>query len=254
LLPVTPACVYVLSPVSRCPVTAADPLLGLALDVGRTSVAGLDLTALLARISTALPATMGIASAVVLVAERSEEDATVVASDARSHRIGEAQRRSRSGPLLQVLRTGRPMVTPDLTRQGPPELAAAAAAGGLTTSLVVPIAAADERFGALQLLGDAHRPVDAAAADPVQPLVQALAARLVDMKALRALSASRVPTQVRVDPGDVATVPVPAVPAPRRPEGGARHRMPEDGARHRRAEDASAGQSDGGRIRRLPRP
>jgi transcriptional regulator with GAF, ATPase, and Fis domain len=244
----------VFSPVSRCAVTATDPLLGLALDVGRTSVVGLDLPALLHRICTALPAAMGIASAVVLVAERSEEDARVLASDARSHWIGEAQRLSRSGPLLQVLRTGRPMVTPDLARLGPPELAAAAAAGGLTTSVVVPIAAGDERLGALQLLGDAHRPVASAAADPVQPLVQVLAARLVDVKALGLLRASRVPAPIRVDPGDVATVPVAAVPAPRRHEGGARHRMSEGAARHRRPEGASAGQPDGLRMRRPPRP
>ena len=242
------------SPVSWCPVRAADPLLGLALDVGRTPAAGLDLPALLHRICTALPAAMGIASAVVLVAERSEVDATVVASDARSRPVGEAQRRSRSGPLLGVLRTGRPMVIPDLARLGPPELAAAAAASGLATSVVVPIAAADERFGTLQLLGDAHRPVDAAAADAVQPLVQVLAARLVDVKALGLLRASRVPAPIPLDPGDVATVPVAAVPAPRRPEGGPRHRMSEVGARHRMPEGLSAGRPDGAPSRRPPRP
>lgn len=254
LAPRHAGCAHVLSPVSRCPVTATDPLLGLALDVGRTSAAGLDVPTLLHRICTALPAAVGIASAVALVAQRPEEDVPIVASDARSHWIGEAQRQSRSGPLLRVLRTGGPVFTPDLTRLGPPELAAAAAANGLTTSMVVPIAAGDERFGALQLLGDAHRPVDPAAADSVRPLVQVLAARLVDVKALGLLRAARAPAPIRFDPGDVATVPVAAVPAPRRPEGGARHRVSEGGARHRRPEDASAGQPDGGRSRLPPRP
>ena len=49
---------------------------------------------------------------------------------------------------------GRPMLTADLTRIGPPALAAAAAECGLVSSLALPIEYDGERLGALQLLGE----------------------------------------------------------------------------------------------------
>jgi transcriptional regulator with GAF, ATPase, and Fis domain len=227
-------------------VTAVDPsLVSLALHVGRLTASRLDLPALLGRLCTALPGALGVAGAVIMVTEPSEDEPVVVASDAKAGWIGEAQRRG--GPLAGVIRSGRPMLTPDLTRLGPPELAAAAAESGLTSSMAIPLTEGDERFGGLQLLGAARRPVEVAHADAVRPLIDVLIARLVDVRALRRLAdagaqrglvgvphASAVPA-VEVDASDVATTAIPvvppavAVPAPRRPTTPARHRRTDPG-------------------------
>jgi hypothetical protein len=139
-----------------------------------------------------------------------------------------------------VIRTSRPLLTPDLTRLGPPELAAAAAQSGWTSSMVVPLQAGRARFGGLQLLGSASQPVHSRDGEALQVVVDVLVARLVDVRALRMLAAPRVAQATRVDPADVATtvLPVvpassaparraPVVPAPRRPQ--ARHRKVESG-------------------------
>ncbi|GAA1255176.1 hypothetical protein GCM10009609_18060 [Pseudonocardia aurantiaca] len=259
-------------------------LVPLTLHVGRTSARDLDLTALLSRICTALPDATGAAGAVVLVMEPSDREPTLVASGAEAGRIGEVQRHGGAGPLPAVTRSGRPLRTPDLTRVGPPALAAAAAETGLTSSLVLPLIAGDERYGALQLLGTAARPVDPSQADAVRALLAALVARLVDVRALRQAAgpaeprmpvpkpvpgpkpvpmpapapvptlrpmpvpvpvqrAAPPPPLTQVDPGDVATMVIPAavpaavadaeathvvaVPAQRRAAG----------ARHRRADE-----------------
>jgi GAF domain-containing protein len=203
-------------------------LMSLALHVGRMTAADLDLPAVLQQLCSALPISAGGAAAVIMLAEPPDvAPALVVATDAKARWIGEAQRRAGSGPLPGVIRSGRPLFTPDLTRIGPPEVAAAAAESGLTSSLVVPLAAADERYGGLQLLGNARRPVEAAQADVVRPLLEVLVARLVDVRALRGHTITPIPVRAaRVDPGDVATTAIPVVPRPRRPE--------ERPARHRR--------------------
>jgi GAF domain-containing protein len=203
-------------------------LMSLALHVGRMTAADLDLPAVLQQLCSALPISAGGAAAVIMLAEPPDVAPTlVVATDAQARWIGEAQRRAGSGPLPGVIRSGRPLLTPDLTRIGPPEVAAAAAESGLTSSLVVPLAAADERYGGLQLLGNARRPVEAAQADVVRPLLEVLVARLVDVRALRGHTITPIPVRAaRVDPGDVATTAIPMVPRPRRPE--------ERSARHRR--------------------
>jgi hypothetical protein len=254
-------------------------LVPLTMHVGRASARDLDLTALLSRICTALPHATGAAGAVVLVTEPSDREPTLVASDAEAGRIGEVQRHGGAGPLPAVTRSGRALRTPDLTRVGPPALAAAAAETGLTSSLVLPLIAGDERYGALQLLGTAPRPVDPSQADAVRALLAALVARLVDVRALRQAGEARMPMPVvpmpapmpgprpqpvsmpqpmsvpvpvpeqrpappppltQVDPGDVATMAIPAaavadaeathvvsVPAQRRAPG-ARHRRSDE--------------------------
>ena len=73
------------------------------------------------------------------------------------------------GPLPAALRTGRPMLTADITRIGPPALAAAAAECGLVSSLALPIDFDGERLGALQLLSGAWRPLDQPTATPATP-------------------------------------------------------------------------------------
>lgn len=195
----------------------------LLLQLGRTRAATMDLPAVLAAVCTSLPSMVGVAGAVILLGDPVD---ACYASDAQAGWIGEAQRRSGSGPLPNALRSGRPVVTPDLTRIGPPELAAAADQCGLTSSVVLLLEADGERIGGLQLLGDAQRPVTAVQADLARPVADVLAARLADMRELERLrgvlqvaaEARRdVPptTGIPVDVEDMATTALPAVPAPR---------------------------------------
>ena len=112
----------------------------------------------------------------------------LTASDGRAAWLGELQQSAEMGPLPAALRTGRPMLTADLTRIGPPALAAAAAECGLVSSLALPIEHDGERLGAVQLLGGAWRPVEAADGETLRPLLDVLAARLVDVRALGAVA------------------------------------------------------------------
>ena len=105
---------------------------------------GLDVRATLSNVCGALPRTIGASGVLfVLVAL---PDVDVVASDARAGWLGELQHRSGAGPMFYALRSGKPMITPDLTRVGPPEVAAAAAETGLVTSVVVPLVVGERRW------------------------------------------------------------------------------------------------------------
>jgi hypothetical protein len=80
----------------------------------------------------------------------------------------------------------------------------------------------DERYGALQLLGEARRVVEPGHADAVRPLLEVLVARLVDVRALRSLTRrAAAPAVPAVAPVDVATTAIPVIHVPR-PRG--RHR------------------------------
>jgi hypothetical protein len=192
--------------------TAADqPLVSLALLIGQMSARDMDLPAVLRRICTALPAATGVPAAVLFVTEPAGEP-TLVASDINAGRIGEAQRRAGVGPLLDVAKSGRRMHTADLSRLGLPVLAAAAAATGLTSSLVVPLLGTGESYGGVQLLGDRWRRVEPTHADAARPLLAALVARLVDVRALRV--AGERTTAASQPATDMATTAVPtAIPA-----------------------------------------
>ena len=158
----------------------------LAMQIGGMSALGMDVREVLASLCRALPRTVGVAGAVfVLVAV---PDVDIVASDSRAGWLGELQQRSRAGPVYHALRSGKPMITPDLTRVGPPEVAAAAAETGLVHSVVVPLMAGEKRLGGLQLLGDDDHPVGAEQVDVVRPLVEAVSARLFDVLAFKELA------------------------------------------------------------------
>ena len=116
------------------------------------------------------------------------------------------------GPVANALRTRRPMITPDLTRVGPPALAAAAADCGLTSSGAVPLCALDRAVGVLQLLGTRTLPVEPAHLDLLGPLPDVLAAQLVNVAALRP-GGRQMPAPV--DAADLATDRHVAVRAPR---------------------------------------
>ncbi|WP_344741246.1 GAF domain-containing protein, partial [Pseudonocardia halophobica] len=163
------------------------------LQVGRTAVAGADLGTLLSSVCTALPATLGVSGAAIVLVEvpdRFPGLAGVSASDTAAGRLGEMELRAGTGPVQGAVRSGRPMVTPDLTRIGPPELAAAAADTGLTCSVVVPLVVDGEPVGGLQLFGHPGRPVGDGHVDAVAGLADVLSARLTDVCALRRLTAT----------------------------------------------------------------
>jgi hypothetical protein len=98
------------------------------------------------------------------------------------------------------------MCTPDLTRVGPPDLAAAAAERDLVTSVVMPLAARDRCLGGLQLLGDPGRQVGIEHVELLRPLVAALSARLVDVLAFEELNRA-------ARPAAPVSVPLPRAPS-----------------------------------------
>jgi hypothetical protein len=166
-------------------------VLGLALQVGRTPAADLDLGAMLSGICAGLPAALGVSGAVIVLAEPPDpQSGAVFGSDEASARLGLLQHRAGSGPALGAVRSGRAMVTPDLTRIGPPELAAAAADTGLIVSVAVPLALDGQAIGGLQLLGHPGVRMDSHLADELSPLVEALSARLADVRELSRLRAT----------------------------------------------------------------
>ena len=185
-----------------------DAILDLALKTAATPAVGLDLDGHLTEVCTTLVETLRVTAAVVVVldplgAHGSDDDAVM---------IGAAQLGAPVGPVANALRSGRPMLTPDLLRVGPPALAAAAADCGLVSSGVVPLCALDRPVGAVQLLGAPGRAVDDGHLDRLAPLAPVLAAQLANVAAL-----------VR------ATPPAPRrpVPAPRAPAAERRHRARE---------------------------
>ncbi|MHA6795082.1 GAF and ANTAR domain-containing protein [Pseudonocardia bannensis] len=164
-------------------------LIGLALQVGRTPAANLDVGAMLAGVCTALPVALGVAGAVIVVVEPPDPMSNgVFASDAVAGRLGEMQHGSGQGPLPSAIRSGRVMVTADLARMGPSELAAAAVDTGLVSSVAVPLLIDGRPAGGMQLLGTGYQPVSGSHAEMVRPLIDMLAARLLDSRAFRQLS------------------------------------------------------------------
>lgn len=162
-------------------------LVDIALQWGRMSASALDVASDLRRLCAALPVTLGVDGAVIMLVEPLE---AVYSSDPQAEWMGEVQRRAGRGPLPDAISFGRSMMTPDLTRIGPPEIAAASAECGLTSSTVLPIEFGDVRLGALQLLGAADRPVATEHAAAVRVVMETLAARLMDVHVMRRLSAA----------------------------------------------------------------
>jgi hypothetical protein len=190
-------------------------LMPLVLQLGRARAAMMDVPAVLLSVCSALPSALGVAGALLLLVEPPVGVRPLSASDARAQWFGEAQQRAGVGPLQGAVRTWRPTLTGDLTRIGHPSVAAAANESGLSSSLVLPFDVDGDRLGVLQLLGDASRPVAAGHAEILRPLLDALAARLADV---RALHLARGRTEA------AATPTAAAVPVPRSADGVARPR------------------------------
>jgi hypothetical protein len=108
-------------------ITIDSSLGALVWNLGRTCVTGMDVSAQLSSVCAALPAALCVAGAVVLLSEPLDASGSVVfASDGQAGWIGDCQRRAGQGPLIAALRSGRPLLTPDMARIDPHEVAAAA--------------------------------------------------------------------------------------------------------------------------------
>jgi hypothetical protein len=184
----------------------SDAIVDLALHIAATPAVGLDLDRHLSGTCTALVRAMRLTAVAVVVVD----PAGVHGSDSSAVLIGEAQRGAPVGPVASALRSGRPMVTPDLSRVGPPALAAAAAASGLVCSGVLPLLALGRPVGAVQLLGARGWHVEPDHLDRLAPLAAVLAAQLADVAALARLTAgppSRPTPVPRTPPADGAARP-----------------------------------------------
>lgn len=145
--------------------------------------------AVLTQVCQEIPHALGVVGAVVIVLEPLETaHGAVFGSDSTATIMGELQHRETQGPLPSAIRSGRALLTSDLTRVGPPALAAAAAESGLMSSAAIPLLAAGSALGGLQLLGTYDRPVAGRHVDDVGPLLEVLAVRLAEVRARRGLS------------------------------------------------------------------
>ena len=106
-------------------------LTSLVTQLGRARASAMDVPAVLGSICSAIPGVLGVGGAVLLLVNPPDGVPAITASDARALWLAETQQRTDMGPLPGALRTWRPMLTTDLTRIGPPAVAAAAVECGL---------------------------------------------------------------------------------------------------------------------------
>ncbi|BBG01487.1 MULTISPECIES: GAF domain-containing protein [Pseudonocardia] len=209
---------------------APDPgpaLVRVALQAGATSVAHIDVAAMLSGICVALVPAAGVDGVVLVLHEpadaRDPERQRVFGSDTAAIRVGQLQDRAGAGPAITTAYDGRVVVTPDLTRSDPPGLAATAAGCGLVRSLAVPVLVGGVTAGSLQLL--ARRSSGAGLTDrlatALQVVTSALAARISDVRELTRLEqlAAGTPDGPAGPRGTDGPGPGPITPAPRRPAG-----------------------------------
>jgi hypothetical protein len=191
-------------------VTTTDArLMPLILQLGRCAAVTMDVADVLGSVCAAVPGVLGVGGAVILLDSPPGGTPALMASDVDSAWLGELQQSAGFGPLPSTLRTGRPILTADLTRIGPPALAAAAAECGLVSSLVQPIDFDGEQLGALQLLGGVWRPLEPADGEALRPLLDVIAARLVDTRTLRRMAAL---CQERPTPSPIPRMPSQRIP------------------------------------------
>jgi GAF domain len=192
-------------------------MIDLALRVASTPAVGLDLDRHLGEMCSELVRMLRVSGVVVVVLD----PAGAYGSDDAATLIGNAQHGASVGPVASAMRTGQPMLTPDLRRVGPPGLAAAAAECGMVSSGVLPLTALDRPVGAIQLVGLQGWLVEPGHLDLLEPLAGVLAAQLANVAALarptgpppRPVPAPRGPS-LFAEP-DPATSPQLAVPSPR---------------------------------------
>ena len=188
-------------------------LTSLVMQLGRARASAMDVPAVLGSICSAIPGVLGVGGAVLLLVNPPDGVPAITASDARALWLAETQQRTDMGPLPGALRTWRPMLTTDLARIGPPAVATAAAECGLGSSLVLPFDVDGDRVGVLQVLGEVQRPVEAAHAEVLRPLLDVLGARLADVRALRKVGSTDPQPARPAEAASSQTRPVSAAPA-----------------------------------------
>ncbi|SFN01659.1 hypothetical protein SAMN05216207_1006129 [Pseudonocardia ammonioxydans] len=207
-------------------------LVRVALQAGATSVAHLDVAAMLSGICVALVPAARVAGAALLLHEpadpRDPEGRRVFGSDTAATRLADLQVRADAGPGPAAGRGDRALFTPDLTRSGPPGLAAAAADLGLVRSLSVPVPVAGRTAGVLQLVarGGPRGRLDEQLAGALAPVVAALGARLADIREFARLEGEAA-RAARAAQEPVIPFPVHRLPAPREPLAGRRADAPD---------------------------
>jgi GAF domain len=158
--------------------TVPEAIAELALRMAAVPATSMDLGRHLAEVCDGVVASLRVPAAAVVVLD----PPVVHGSDAAAVIVGKAQRDGSVGPVTDALRSGRPMLVPDLTRIGEPALAAVAGGCGLVSIGVVPLGTtAGDVVGAVQLLGTRECPVTTSHLDRLAPLVQVVAAQIVDV-------------------------------------------------------------------------
>src|SRR3954468_1449062 len=111
----------------------------LVLRLARTTAAAVDVPTMLTDVCRTTRSVLGVRAVLA-----SAGPTALGGSDETAERLGRLQSEARGGQRAAVIRSAPPLHTADLTRIGPPELAAAAAEAGLSTSSTVPLVAGGE--------------------------------------------------------------------------------------------------------------
>lgn len=171
-------------------------LTDLALALSRRPVTGVDPLRVLGEAAVEIAQALYVAGVVLAV----PATGWVRGSDETATLIGEIQRGDGQGPLLTAVRTQRPMLTPDLTRIGPPALAALAAEVGLTGSAAFALGPGGHPVAGIQLIGRLGRPVESWQVEALEPVLAVLGARITDMVEVDRLRRRAVPAPVLPKP------------------------------------------------------
>lgn len=182
-----------------------------ALVLSRRPVAHVEPLRFLGEAAAEVARALDVAGAVLVV----PATGWVRGSDDLSTLVGEMQQRDGQGPLSTAIRTLRPMLTPDLTRIGPPSLAALAAEVGFGSSAALALLAEEKVVAGLQVIGRSGRPIDPGHVEALGQIADVLGARIADLVELARL---RQPPPAPEPVLEDATTALPVLPAASTPE------------------------------------
>lgn len=118
---------------------------------------------------------LGVTAAGILLPDRAGQLAVLAASSSEQHTRETLQLHAAQGPCLDCVRTGQPVLVPDLTAAADtgrwPRWAPRALAGGVRSANALPMHLDNQPIGALNLVGDRPHQLT----DPNRALGQALA-------------------------------------------------------------------------------
>lgn len=180
----------------------------LALMLSLRSVAGVEPLRFLREAAGQIAQSLDVAGAVLVV----PTTAWVGGSDDVSTLVGEMQLRDGQGPLVTAMRTARPMLTPDLTRIGPPPLAALAADVGFSGSAALALLIDGRVVAGLQVIGRTGRPIEPRDIEALDEVADVLAARIADLVEIARLRHTPVPPAAPAPTGRDRTEALPAQP------------------------------------------